>query len=108
MQALGAAEDGGQRLVGDADDVVERLLGGQGDAAGLGVEAHRPATSGRVAPNRSRMMIAHIRRAARNLATSSKRLVWQAKKKLIRGAKSIDAKPGGLSRLRRRRSRWRA
>ncbi len=39
MERLGAAADGGEALEGDADDVVERLLGGEGDAAGLGVEA---------------------------------------------------------------------
>ncbi len=36
------------------------------------------------APNRSRMMCAHIRRAARNLATSSKKSLCALKKKLNR------------------------
>ncbi len=36
---------------------------------------------GSVAPNRSRMISAHSRRAARNLATSSKRSLWALKKK---------------------------
>ena len=39
MQRLGAAENGGERLVGGADDVVLRLLGGERRPAGLGVEA---------------------------------------------------------------------
>ena len=38
MQALGAAEGGGEGLQGDPDDVVLRLLGGEGAAARLGVE----------------------------------------------------------------------
>src|SRR5215208_5327077 len=42
VQALGAAEDGRQSLEGGAGDVVVRLLRGQGDACGLGVEAHPP------------------------------------------------------------------
>ena len=42
MQRLGAAEHAGQRLDRRADDVVERLLGGQRDAGRLGVEAHPP------------------------------------------------------------------
>ena len=40
MQAFRAAEHGRKRLVGDADDVVERLLRRQRDAAGLRVKAH--------------------------------------------------------------------
>ncbi len=39
MQRLGAPQYGGQGLHGDAHDVVVRLLGGQGAAGGLGVEA---------------------------------------------------------------------
>ena len=35
---------------------------------------------GSFAPNRSRMIRAHMRRAARNLATSSKKLLWPLKK----------------------------
>ena len=42
MQRLGAAEHAGERLDRGADDVVERLLGGQRDAGGLRVEAHQP------------------------------------------------------------------
>ena len=42
VQRLGAAADRGEALQRDAHDVVLRLLGGQRDAAGLGVEAqHR-------------------------------------------------------------------
>ena len=39
VQRLRAAADGGEALQRDAHDVVERLLRGQRDAAGLGVEA---------------------------------------------------------------------
>jgi hypothetical protein len=39
------------------------------------------------------MIVAHIRRAARNLATSSKKCMWQAKKNDSRGAKSSRARP---------------
>ena len=41
VQRLRAAADGREALQRDADDVVDRLLGGQRDAAGLGVEADR-------------------------------------------------------------------
>jgi len=40
VERLGAAEHGRQGLQGGADDVVLGLLGGEGRAAGLGVEAH--------------------------------------------------------------------
>ncbi len=39
MQRLRAAQDGGQRLNGDPDDVVLRLLSRQSAAGGLSVEA---------------------------------------------------------------------
>ena len=45
------------------------------------------------APNRSFMIRAHIRRAARNLATSSNSSDQAAKKKDSRGAKSSTARP---------------
>jgi hypothetical protein len=38
------------------------------------------------------MIFAHMRRAARNLATSSKRLLWAFQKKLSRGAKSSTSR----------------
>src|SRR5439155_3075487 len=43
VERLRAAEDGGERLDGDARDVVERLLRGRRDPGGLGVgaQAHR-------------------------------------------------------------------
>jgi hypothetical protein len=44
-------------------------------------------------PNRSRMIFAHMRRAARNLAISWKTLLWQLKKKARRGANSSIASP---------------
>ena len=42
VERLGAAQDGGHGLDGGADDVVFRLLGGEGGAGGLGVEAQHP------------------------------------------------------------------
>ena len=44
-------------------------------------------------PNRSLMILAHIRRAARNFAISWKTLLWQLKKKARRGAKSSITRP---------------
>jgi hypothetical protein len=43
MQALGAAQNGRQGLQGDPDNIVLRLLGGQGAAGCLAVEAQPPA-----------------------------------------------------------------
>ena len=51
------------------------------------------------APNRSRMISAHIRRAARNFATSWKTLLWPLKKKASRGAELVDLEPGVERRL---------
>ena len=48
---------------------------------------------GLVAPNRSRITRAQIRRAARNLATSSSSVVRETKKKDNRGANSSTASP---------------
>ena len=45
------------------------------------------------APNRSRMMRAHMRRAARNFATSSSRVVRETKKNASRGANSSTSCP---------------
>ena len=45
------------------------------------------------AAKRSRMIRAHIRRAARNLATSSRRLLWALKKNESCGANSSTASP---------------
>ncbi len=45
------------------------------------------------APKRSFMIRAHSRRAARNLATSSRRLLWQLKKKESRPANSSTSRP---------------
>ncbi len=42
VERLGAAEDGGHGLDGGAGDVVLGLLGGEGGAGGLGVEAEHP------------------------------------------------------------------
>ena len=50
-----------------------------------------------VAPNRSVMMRAHMRRAARYLATSSKRLLWALKKNESRGAKSSTSSPAATA-----------
>ena len=43
VQALRAAEHGGQGLERDANDVVIGLLGGEGHAAGLGMKPQRHA-----------------------------------------------------------------
>ena len=48
---------------------------------------------GSVAPKRSRMMRAHMRRAARNLATSSKSSLQAPKKNERRPAKSSTSRP---------------
>jgi hypothetical protein len=45
------------------------------------------------APNRSFMRRAHMRRAARNLAISSKKSLWTSKKNDSRGAKSSTSSP---------------
>ena len=42
VERLRPAEDGGERLVGSAHDVDVGLLRLEGDAGGLGVEAHHP------------------------------------------------------------------
>ena len=72
VQRLGAAQHRRERLDRRAHDVVDRLLGGQRAAGGLGVEAQHPGARvpGAVA------LAHHLgpdRRAARNLAISSKK-----------------------------------
>ena len=52
---------------------------------------------GFLAPKRSRMMRAHIRRAARNFATSSRKLLWPLKKNDRRGAKSSTSSPASIA-----------
>ena len=61
-----------------------------------------------LAPNRSVMILAHMRRAARNLATSSKKLLWAFQKKLKPVGELVDRQAGGDRPPRRRRCRWRA
>src|SRR5581483_5225945 len=92
MKRLHAAEDAGKRLERDADHVVDRLLGGKGCARGLGVRPkhHRARVP---APKRSFMIRAHIRRAARSLATSSRKSLWIFQKNESRGAKSSTESP---------------
>ncbi len=46
-----------------------------------------------LAPKRSVMIFAHIRRAARYLATSSNRLLWAFQKNDNRGAKASTPSP---------------
>ncbi len=48
---------------------------------------------GFVAPNSSRITVAQMRRAARNFATSSSRVVRETKKKASRGANSSTSMP---------------
>ena len=50
-----------------------------------------------LAPNRSVMIFAHMRRAARNLATSSKKLLWAFQKKLSRLANSSTGRPAAMA-----------
>ena len=54
---------------------------------------------GLVAPNRSRMMCAHSRRAARNFATSSRKSLCALKKKDSRWPEPVDVEPGVDRRL---------
>ena len=49
------------------------------------------------APNRSRMSRAHSRRAARNLATSSRRSLWALKKNDSWGAKLSTSRPASTA-----------
>ena len=51
------------------------------------------------APKRSRMICAHMRRAARNLATSSKKLLWPLKKNESCPANSSTSRPALDGRL---------
>ena len=46
-----------------------------------------------VEPKRSRMIFAHMRRTARNFATSWKTLLWQLKKNASRGPISSTSSP---------------
>ncbi len=48
-------------------------------------------------PKRSRMMRAHIRRAARNFATSWKTLLWPLKKNASRGPNSSTSRPASIA-----------
>ncbi len=48
------------------------------------------------APKRSRMMVAHSRRAARYLAISSKKSLWALKKNDSRGAKLSTSRPARM------------
>ena len=54
---------------------------------------------GSLAPKRSRMIRAQSRRAARNFATSSRRLLWALKKKESWGAKSSTRSPASRAAL---------
>ena len=51
------------------------------------------------APKRSRMICAHMRRAARNFATSWKTLLWPLKKNARRGREVVDREAGVDRRL---------
>src|SRR5207253_2664506 len=53
----------------------------------------RRSERGSRAPKRSRMRLAHSRRAARSFATSSRKSLWRLKKKDSRDAKSSTAMP---------------
>ena len=47
--------------------------------------------------NRSRMIFAHMRRAARNFATSSRKLLWALKKNESRGANLSTSRPARIA-----------
>ena len=53
---------------------------------------------GSFAPNTSRILRAQMRRAARNLAISSKKSRWLSKKNESRGAKSSTSSPAAMPR----------
>ena len=59
---------------------------------GLGVEAHQPRLL-LLAPKRSRMWRAQMRRAARSLAISSKKSRWLFQKKLKPRREVVDVEP---------------
>jgi hypothetical protein len=52
---------------------------------------------GSFAPNRSRMIAAHMRRAARNFATSSRKVERETKKNDSRGAKRSTSSPASTA-----------
>ena len=85
------------RLEGGADDVVLRLLRGERGTGGLGVEAEHPGARDSSRRSWSRMMPAQRRRAARNLATSSRKLLCALKKKERRGAKRSMSRPASMA-----------
>ena len=53
--------------------------------------------AGSVTPRSSRTKAAHIRRAARNLAISSKKSAWASRKNEIRGSATSGARPRPMS-----------
>ena len=69
VQRLRAAEHAGERLDRRADDVVERLLGGERHAGGLRVEAHQP---------RARVLRAVGLAAARAPRSGARRGTWRS------------------------------
>src|SRR5579864_7809932 len=96
VQRLSSAEHSRQGLQRGAHDVVLRLLCGQRGAA-VWVWKRSISERGFLAPKRSSRMRAHIRRAARYLATSSRRLLWALKKKERRGAKWSTSSPASMA-----------
>ncbi len=52
-----------------------------------------------VTPSSSRTKVAHIRRAARNLAISSKKSLWASRKNEMRGSAASGARPRPISSL---------
>ena len=92
VQRLGAAEHGGERL-----EAVRTMFTSGCCAVSVAppvcVWNRSIQLLGSFASNRSRMTRAHMRRAARNFAISSKKCMWQAKKNERRGAKSSTPSP---------------
>ena len=93
VQRLRAAQHRRQRLQRSADHIHVRLLRGQRGAGGLRVEAqhHGAGISGAEAV--AHEVRAYRRRAARNLAISSRKSLCALKKNESRGAKASTGRP---------------
>ena len=81
VQRFASPEHGRHRLHGRTNKIDARLPRGQRNTGRLRMETQFQER-GFFAPKRSRMTLAQILRAARNLAISSKKSLWASKKKL--------------------------
>ncbi len=93
VQRLRPAEHRGHRLVGDAHDVVRRLLRGERHAGGLASGSAASTSAGPWRRSARACRLAQMRRAARSLAISSKKSLWMSKKNERRGAKASTSSP---------------